>query len=418
MRKGSAFNRKLALIIVTIAAILFHINEAGAQEKEKAPVAGIRFSGFVKNDFWWDTRQVFTTREDLFLWYPKNIQKDADGKDINAKPVFNFTAMTARLSLSLTGPDAFGAKTSGYIEGDFSGVSNDHVNGLRLRHAYMQFKWKKVELLMGQYWHPLFVPEVFPNVISLNTGAPFQPFIRNPQITATGVFGKHRIITAVIAQRDNSSDGPLGYSSSYIRNAVMPNLHVQYQFRSERMVFGVGADYKIIRPRLVTDSMLTTSEQLATWAMVAYYKYSKNKCTFRFKTIYGQNLTEHLMLGGYALHAVDTATGKARYTPTNHVYSWVNFTYGKKIQGGIFLGYLKNMGTTETNIGKYYSRGYDIDHMYRIAPAISFISNKFQFSTELEYTVAAFGKPDANGRVKDAVEVPNLRLLFTAFYFF
>ncbi|MEI6765130.1 MAG: hypothetical protein WCM76_05770 [Bacteroidota bacterium] len=418
MKNSSRIIRKLTLIVVIISGTLFQPFYTSAQEKEKPANFGIRFTGFVKNDFWWDSRQVFTTREDLFLWYPKNIQTDAAGLDINARPTFNFTAMTARLSMILSGPDAFGAKTSGYIEGDFSGVSNDHVNGLRLRHAWMQLKWKKVELLMGQYWHPLFVPEVFPNVISLNTGAPFQPFIRNPQITVTGVFGKHRIIASVIAQRDNSSDGPLGYSSSYMRNAVVPNVHLQYQFKSEHTVFGVGADYKIIRPRLITDSLLKTNEQLATYAMVAYFKYSKNRSTFRFKTIYGQNLTEHLMLGGYALHSLDSITGKAVYTPTNHMFSWVNFTYGKKIQGSLFLGYLKNFGTSETNIGKYYSRGYDIDQMIRIAPSISFISNKTQLSTELEYTAAAFGKPDAHGLVKNTTNVSNLRLLFTVFYFF
>jgi hypothetical protein len=56
--------------------------------------------------------------------------------------------------------------------------------------------------------------------------------------------------------------------------------------------------------------------------------------------------------------------------------------------------------------------------MIRIAPSISFISNKAQLSTELEYTAAAFGKPDSHGLVKNTANVSNLRLLFTVFYFF
>ncbi len=381
---------------------------------------GIQFKGFVKSDYWYDTRQVFASREDLFLFYGLNEKLDLNASDINARPCFNYSAITSRLTGVISGPDAFGAKTSGVIEADFSGVSNADINGFRLRHAFGKLKWKNDALLFGQYWHPMFVTEVFPNVVSLNTGAPFQPFIRNPQLSYTHYFGKLNANLVFITQRDNSNDGPLGYNASYMKNAIVPNIHLQLQYKDEHHVFGVAGDYKFLRPRLATDSLFSTHQTIASYAAMAYWKYTKGDFVWRFKSIYGQNLTEHLMLGGYAVKTLDSTSMLETYTPTNHLFVWgnANYTLKKKIQLGIFGGYAKNFGTTEQNIGKYYSRGSDVAYLYRIAPSVSFISNKVQISTELEYTVAAYGMPDLMGIVQNSKEIPNTRLLLTFFYFF
>lgn len=403
-----------------ILAMQFCTTVLSQNDGNKEKSWGIQFKGFVKSDYWYDTRQVFASREDLFLFYPLGEKLDINGKDINAKPCVNFSAITARLTGVISGPDAFGAKTSGVIEGDFSGVSNADVNGLRLRHAYGKMKWEKDELLFGQYWHPMFVPEVFPNVISLNTGAPFQPFIRNPLLSYTHYFGKLNLNLSVISQRDNSNDGPLGYNAIYMKNAVVPNGHVQLQYKGDKHVWGVAGDYKLLRPRLATDSLYSTHQTIASYAAMAYWKYTKGDFIWRCKTIYGQNLTEHLMLGGYAVRTLDSTSMLETYTPTNHLFVWgnANYTLKKKFQFGIFGGYAKNFGTTEQNTGKYYSRGSDIAYLYRVAPSVSFISNKVQISTELEYTTAAYGKPDLMGIVQNPKEINNTRLLVTFFYFF
>ena len=94
-------------------------------------------------------------------------------------------SVQTRLVGKITGPDAFGAKTSGYIEAEFFGTSDADVNGFRLRHAYVKLNWTTTELLIGQFWHPMFITESFPEVVSFNTGAPFQPFNRSPQIRVT-----------------------------------------------------------------------------------------------------------------------------------------------------------------------------------------------------------------------------------------
>ncbi len=62
---------------------------------------------------------------------------------------------------SITGPDAFGAKTSGVIEADFFAQLNPNINLLRLRHAYVKFNWEHLEFLAGQTWNPLFRYRLF-----------------------------------------------------------------------------------------------------------------------------------------------------------------------------------------------------------------------------------------------------------------
>ena len=264
----------------------------------------------------------------------------------------------------------------------------------------------------------MFVTEVFPNVISLNTGAPFQPFIRNPQIAYTRYLGRHSLQLTLLSQRDNASDGPEGPKPDYLRNSLLPNVHLQWQFRNEAFTLGTAADFKRLKPKLLTDSLYITHETLDSWAFMAYAKYVNNKFALRFKTIYGQNLTEHLMLGGYAVRTINPANGFQSYTPTNHLFVWGNITCGAKVQPGLFVGFAKNYGTTHQNAEVYYSRGHNIAYLYRIAPSLSFISNKVQISTELEYTSAAFGQPDSYGMVQNPTEKANLRALLTFFYFF
>lgn len=409
-------NLRLKLFLFVI--YLGFSTHLSAQENEKTEDWGIKFGGFIKSDYWFDSRKIGSAREDLFALYPLNESFDKDGNDINAKPSFNFTAITSRLSGKIKGPDAFGAKTSGLLEADFSGMSNENINTFRLRHAFLKLKWEKQELLFGQFWHPMFVADVFPSVISLNTGVPFQPFNRSPQVRYTYSVHGMNVIMAAIAQRDYANEGPAGRSNIYMRNSLIPNLHGQIQYKTNRHTDGVAFDYKVIMPQTLTDSSISTNERVSSYSLMMYYKQNREKSEFKFKAIYGQNMSDLMLMGGYAVASIDTATGIQTYTPTKNFTIWANYIYGKKVKIGVFGGFTKNLGTKEENIGIYYARGSNIAYLYRIAPSISFVSEKVQLSTEIEYTSAAYGIANNFGVVKNVKEISNIRLLFSAFYFF
>ncbi len=410
-------------ILLSLIILLSIVNAKAQDSTQTKKKIKIDIHGFIKTDYWYDTRQVAYAREGLFTLFPKDIKNDKFGNDINAESSFNYSAITSRLNFKIKGFDAFGAKTFGFIEADFSGASNLTINTFRLRHAYLQFNWSKTELLLGQYWHPMFVTEVFPTVISLNTGAPFQAFIRSPQIRLTQHFANIKIIAAILSQRDYSNIGPEGRSYSYMANGLMPDAHLQLQYNKNNNTIGIAADYKSLRPRLYTDSNIITSNTITGLSYMAYYKFSNKTIEFKTKFMFAENLTDNLVLGGYAVASIDTITDSRTYTPTQHFSIWSNIIYHKSfdkfsIHPSLFLGFSKNLGTKLDNVGIYYATGYNIDKMFRVAPSFSIKSGNTMLSVEWEFTKAYYGTNEINGSVSKTHAVSNNRLLFTGFYFF
>ena len=438
--------------VFTIAWLMVFPFISNAQENKEEPKFGISFSGFVKTDIFYDTRQSGCIREGHFLLYPENISLDPNNKDINDKPSFNILSIQSRLKGTITGPDAFGAKTSGVLEADFFGNENNNfvdLNGFRLRHAFVKLNWKSTELLAGQYWHPMFIAESFPEVLSFNTGAPFQPFSRNPQIRISKTFGGLKLMGCMFSQRDFTSSGPEYIkaangeynsaaiaNSKYLRNAGIPNTHFQMQFTPDSTghLFGVGVDYKKLLPELYTVDYTKTktfesSETIGSISAIAFAKFKFKPITLKIEGVYAQNAYDMTMLGGYAVNQIsDSLTGAKDFTSLNTGAFWLEMnTNGKKIQLGLFAGYTKNLGSTDSiqtdNFYKkeiYYARCSNIDNVYRIAPRIVFISGKLDIGVEIEHTVATYGKAngDKTGGVTDGKSVANTRGLLVFLYKF
>lgn len=386
-----------------------------------------KFSGFVKNDLFWDSRQTVDIREGHFLLYPKQVKEDPTGADINAHPSFNFLAIQSRLKLDLTGPDALGAKTSGMIEGEFFGMSESDINGFRLRHAIIKLNWPETELLIGQFWHPLFVTSCFPDVVSFNTGVPFLVFARNPQIRLTQDIGKFKVYMTLLSQLDFKSNGPLlGVSSTYLRNSGIPSLSVNIEYGTKNIerktcfLAGIAGNFKKLTPRLEV-SGVKVNTSLMSFSYMAYLKAETPLLTLKAAGYYGQNTFDYTMLGGYVEFPVLSDPSRYMYENVHIVSAWTELmTNGSKFKAGLFMGYSKNYGTDQTlpSGTMFYSRGDNIDRIYRISPRAIWNFGKFRIAPEVEYTVAYYGTKDGSGAVKEASPVGNLRLLTGVFYFF
>lgn len=412
-----------SIILFVIIAGLNTIAFGQDSKEDKKNTKNYEIHGFIKTDFWYDTRKVADAREGIFNLFPLDKDLNSIGEDLNAVPSFNYSAITSRINFKYNGIKAFGANTYGFIEGGFSGASNDNVNTFRLRHAYLNMDWKKSSLLLGQYWHPMFVTAVFPRVASLNTGSPFQPFNRSPQIRFTRKFNDLKLIAAVLTQRDYVSKGPAGKSYKYLSYSNIPNSHLQLQYSKKKSTAGIAVDHKILMPRIVTDSNFATNTSISSISYMAYYKWKSENFEIKTKAIWGENLTDNLLLGGYAVATIDNVNDYRTYTPTQHLFLWSNFTYTKRfkkfnLMPGLFLGYAENFGTKENNVGIYYGTGNNIDKLYRISPSITFMSGKTIFFLEWEHTEALYGKNIANGLVKNTHSVSNNRFLLTVLYLF
>lgn len=418
----------LTAILLVLAA---GTNTTHGQDTTGLKKPTVEFSGFLRLDYFVDTRLNSESLDGLFIFYPLPVKPDENGNDINAAGGVNFLAMATRLRTNIAMPGVFNAKPSVLIEADFTGLSNNvHM---RFRHAFAKFSWDSgSELNLGLTWHPMFVTEVFPYVASLNTGAPFQSFYRSPQITFKQSFSSFKLILSAITQSDNRNvgpDAPAG-SSKLLRHAMVPNLHAQLQFASGPITAGVAADYKNLRPLLSVKSLnqvpareYVTNERIVGLSYMAYLKYQSGMFTAKFKGMYGQNLSEHLLLGGYAVSAIDSLTGSLKYTPVNHAFAYANFTYGKSFMPGIFLGYAKNLGASSNVVPdskRVYGRGMDIDYLYRISPNVTIRRKNFSVMGEVEYTVASTGQIDVSGKAKVANgrETANTRFLVMIQYDF
>jgi hypothetical protein len=410
---------KNKLTFLLVIASIFSIMPSFAQ-KDSAKF-GVKLNGFVNSQLMFDTRQTVGGRETMLLLYPENKKADKNGKDINASPSFNQLAMISRLTANVWGPDAFGAKSIGVIEGDFSGQTNNDNNGFRLRHAYIKLNWQKSDLLIGQYWHPFDVPEMLPGVLSLNTGAPFHAFSRNIQLRYSHTFNHLKIIAVAASQRDYASDGPSGASSLYMRNAVIPNMHLQLQYAINGHLFGVGGDFKMLQPKLVTDSTYKTDAKITSLAVIGFSKLSFKKIDIKLEGSWGQNLSEHTMLGGYFEKAIDTINGSVKYGNMETINAWIDITTKAPAwKLGLFAGYTKNLGYTNdlATKGKFYGRGNNIDYVYRVAPRITYSTGQLVFGSEFEYTAIAYGTPNFKGKVEKTTEYNNFRVLLSATYNF
>lgn len=401
-------------IINFIFVSLFFSTELVSQEKRNF---GIAFEGFVRTDFIYDSREVLNLREGHFLLYPLEEKKDSEGRVINDRPSFNMLSIQTRIAGKITAPDFLDAKTSGIIEAEFFGHSDADINGFRLRHAFVKMEWQKSSLLIGQFWHPMFITEVFPDVVSFNTGAPFQPFSRNPQVRFTHSFGSLNLIMAAYSQRDFSNIGPSGTSSVYLRNAALPGFHFQTMLKLNNILLGFGGDVKTIKPKTVTEKNIFTDETITSFAGIAYARYTSTNFSAKLEGVIGQNATDLLMLGGFGVYDKSAATGIEKYSPINAFSIWSDFSFGKEIQFGLFAGYSGNLGSDKELISNY-TRGFNIDYLYRVSPRIIYNNGKIRIAGELEYTAAAYGTPDSKGKFVDSNEVGNLRLLGAVYLFF
>jgi hypothetical protein len=395
-----------------------------AQEGDKK--FSVSLNGFVKNDFFWDSRQTVDVREGHFYLYPANELLDKNGEDINARSNFNFLSIQTRLRADITGPDVLGAKTSAAIEGEFFGHSNGDINGFRLRHAYIKLNWTSTELLVGQFWHPMFITSSYPGTVNFNTGVPFLPFTRNPQIRISQRLGSFKAYITALSQVDFRSPGPDGASVQYLRNTAIPALNLNLEYNIDRdgfkFLLGVAGGYKTLLPRMVTDSNFKTKEKISTLCAQAYIKVAIPQLTIKLAGSYAQDAYDLTMIGGYAVTTVtDTLRDFREYTPFGTLSFWADIhTNGKRLQGGLFFGYSKNLGTAETYYGDVYARGANIGYLYRISPRLIYNVNKFRIAPEIDYTVAAYGtlNTGSDGIPVNTKEIGNFRFLLGVYYFF
>ena len=243
-----------------------------------------------------------------------------------------------------------------------------------------------------------------------------------------------KVTAAALSQRDYSSRGAAGVSSSYLRNSAIPDMHFQVQYGNSlgesgtALVAGGGIAYKTIVPRLesVFGAPLNTNymvdESVSGLTAIGFAKITTSPVTVKFEARYGENIANVLAISGFAMKSITNPTsGEADYTPLTSTTFWGEIHTNGTFQVGLFGGYFKNMGTKEAvDPGlPVYGLGTSISSLYRISPRIVYNAGKTRIGLEMEYTSASYGSGfDENYLPSSTTTVSNLRALLAVYYFF
>lgn len=420
------FYQILSVVLLSFCAL----NAAAADKEQKTePKNNFKLYGFIRNYFAFDSRESVSGTGDLFYYLPKDVKMNEAGtEDLNATSSFRFLALTSRLGVDVSGYSInnvhFGAK----IEGDFyAGLSNSSntnagvyfpgnakVSGTataRLRQAFATITWKElgkeqqnsVGLKIGQAWHPMAADH--PHLFSLEVGAPFGPFSRTPLAQMDANLGEHWVLSAAaIWQMQYQSTGPIGGSALYMKYGKTPEMYAALAYKSKGFLLRAGVDMVSIKPRVLGQldgNTVKVSDRKTSVLGYVFTQYSYKKFAVKAKTTFGQGGEHMNLMSGYAKIS-ENSDGSWNYASLRNSSSWVSMSYGKKWQGVLFLGYVKNLGLAEAASAPlakadvyFCGNGFsNINQMYRINPQIIYNIGKLNVGLEYQLTNVQYGEYD------------------------
>ena len=390
----------IAILFLAVTGLVAHAQETPAKFK---------LYGFIRNYAVADTRAVNAGTEDLYFYMPKAVSM-TDGFDQNAGFNWRFVSLTTRLGLDVSGYKFGNLGVSGKVEADFYNLSGS-VAILRLRQAFMKLTWDEspVTLTIGQAWHPMAAD--MPHMNNLETGAPFNPFNRSPQLTADVKLGDNLTFTASLLYLNHYlPTGPGNKSKDYYKYGL-PELYMGLSYKDGGFLGRVGLDMTNIRPYrthadwrvadALTPPTIEVKSLMTTFSPFFYAQYTEGIFQIKAKSILAQSGEHMNLLSGYGVHSFNN-DGTISYTPMQDWASFLSFSYGKKFQVMAMLGYMKQLGTTadltDNQLWMNTSADVHIQQALRATPTVAWNIGKFTVSLEYNLTAAEFGTGTRNER--------------------
>jgi len=360
-------------LIIFASALLF-AGSAFAEEAASKPQ--LKWYGFVRNYFAFDTHESSAGTQDLYYYMPK----DNDNNQCS----FNFVSLTSRLGLDVLGYEVSGYKIGAKIETDFYLMSGTTA-ALRLRQAYVTVVKDGRNWKIGQAWHPMAAD--LPDIFSLESGAPFGPFSRTPQVNFEYNFDSGRSITAAaLWQMQYTSTGPNGASAEYLKKGIIPELYLGFNFKNGSSILRVGGDLLSIKPE--------GDKRLTTFSIFEYGQKMFGDWMVKEKITYALDGSHMNLVGGYG------KTDDGKYVATNALSGWATVAYKKSKTWvpSMLVGYIQNFGTNADVAGCWFKNSAStVKNMFRVQPEIVYNLGKLQFGLEYMLTVVNFGT--TNGRM-------------------
>ena len=433
-------------ILLSLFAALSILGPGVVCSAQEETPAKVKVYGFIRNYMVFDTHEVSAGTQDLYFYMPKD-RKMVDGVDQNAVPSFRMLALTTRLGLDVGGYRIGDLKVSGNVEADFYSM-NGSLATLRLRHAYASLLWDNLvlgDLLVhvGQTWHPMAAD--MPHVTNLETGAPFNPFNRSPQVMFHWTVGKFTWTGGILYPMQYLPVGPVNTTSpvwnpstgryepkltygttksaDFNKYGLIPEVYLGVSFKSGGFLGKAGANLFSSLPRweapAITvvdeatreltfdyDHTSVLKERLYAISPFVYLQFTKGSFQIKAKSILAQSGEHMNLLSGYA-GTYNWNRHSLEYTPMQDWASFVSVQAGRKFQFLCMLGYMQQLGTTKSvfaylandrlnTLWLNTSADSKIQRAFRATPTLAYNLGKLTFSLEYNCTGAWFGEGDRN----------------------
>jgi hypothetical protein len=354
--------KKFVLVALALMLALPAVSFAGSATSRWDVTIG----GFVKADFGWADQGVGADYTYASRYSYANPVTGVINE--NRTDRYNAVYMAAgetRLSLAIKGPDAWTAKTSAYIEGEFTGATGSaSTYGLfRLRHAFMKMDWAKWSLLFGQTWDNWGV--IFPDLLGRNEGVPMRRGVRAPQIRLTNTINPNWNWYIMLFQPNANAQGTWNGSTDDYARSNIPQIAGELTWQTDKCgkigndqlmlaVSGMVGAEKPTYKDPITPGTWSSASNVTTWGaalkgfipIIPEKKGDKSMSLFlKGQFLYGQNWRVFSQVGADAMPYDQDMTGPGVSYVAPTAYAWyaqMGFYFTDKLWANLYYGQVKN----------------------------------------------------------------------------
>ncbi len=353
--------KKLVLAALVLMLALPTVGFAGSVTSRWDVTIG----GFVKADFGWADQGYGADYTYASRYSYSNPLTGITNE--NRRDRYGATYMAAgetRLSMAIKGPDGWGAKTSAFIEGEFTGATGatDTYGLFRLRHAFMKMDWSKWSLLFGQTWENWGV--IFPDLLGRNEANPNKKGVRAPQIRLTNTINPNWNWYIMLFQPNAASQGTWNAVGDDFARSYIPQIAAEVTWQTDKCG-KVGKDKLLLAlSGMVGQEKVTYKDPISvgtwsddtvnTWAaafkgfipIIPEKKGDKSMSLFlKGQFLYGQNWRVFTSANSdAAAYDQDILVGGVDYVaPTAYAwYAQMGFYFTDKLWANLYYGQVKN----------------------------------------------------------------------------
>jgi hypothetical protein len=259
--KKEARMKKFIVIALALFLAIPAISFAGSATSRWDVTIG----GYIKADFGYTTQSQGAD-------YAVALRESKNGYENLGDEYGNYfsAAGETRLNFLIKGPDGWGAKTIGFIEGDFRGATGGSNYGtFALRHAFMKMQWENDALTIGHTWQKWGLMPSFANVLlGWNMLGAFLKGSRQPQIMWDHTFTKNfNMSFGIISPTDAYGTAGGAQKVDSFTQSPYPFFEGEFSYTSDgcgkigpwQMLFSLSGFYGWQRPIYATQATTSTN---------------------------------------------------------------------------------------------------------------------------------------------------------------